>query len=119
MVFLFQINLYLCDMVVDLNKKIKVKLKYLVPKEEQVGIKNFDMYENIETDVYVRDFMDRVAMTPQEYLKLENESIAKNNEKFTKEINFNQQTKINYNQPTVYKSHFQKVFDLTDAAIFN
>jgi spore maturation protein CgeB len=45
-------------MLVDL--KIKVKLKYIVPKEKQLLINNFDSYGEMEVDVPVKDLKEKI-----------------------------------------------------------
>jgi hypothetical protein len=95
-------------MLVDL--KIKVKLKYIVPKEKQLLINNFDSYGEMEVDVPVKDLKEKIGMTAQEYRKKE-PLIQKRATQL--ELPFN----YKYNQKSD-KNHFDKVFDITQTAQF-
>jgi hypothetical protein len=95
-------------MLVDL--KIKVKLKYIVPKEKQLIINNFDSYGEIEVDVPVKELMEKIGMTAHEYRKKE-PLIQKKATQL--ELPFN----YNYNQMSE-KNHFDKIFYITQTAQF-
>jgi hypothetical protein len=105
-------------MVIDLNKKkIKVKLKYIIPKEEQYKFVNFDqVYSDIEIEISHKSLLEQSGMTADEYLEkepiIQNRIITENNEIFTNEINFGK-------KKTVYKTHFQIVFESTKPATFS
>jgi len=95
-------------MLVDL--KIKVKLKYIVPKEKQLLINNFDSYGEMDVDVPVKELMERIGMTAEEYRKKE-PLIQKKTTQLELPLNYK------YNQKTE-KIHFNKIFDITKTAQF-
>ena len=98
-------------MVVDLNKqKVKVKLKYLIPEDKQKLIPNFDTYGELENEITVQELIDKTGMSLQEYRK--KEPLIQKSTQLSLPFNYN------HNQKNNSVSHFDRVFNQTNVAIF-
>lgn len=105
-------------MVVDLNKvklsdsylsqKVKVKLKYLIPEDQHILV-DIDTYGDLESEITVKDLIDKTGMTLQEYRK--KEPLVEKSTQLTLPFKYNNNQKSD-------KSHFEKIFDITQTAKF-
>ena len=93
-------------MLVDLSKqKVKVKLKYLIPKDI---IFNLENYGELETEVTIQELFDKTGMTLKEYHIKEPPKSKQLSLPFNYKSN-KQETKT---------SHFVRLFNQTSVAKF-